>query len=128
MAALGDHTSVEVMNILLTNGADPNSVDNEGGPVLNTAIESGNIEVVKLLIDRGAILPCDPDSSFEAPLKSAAELPDSAIFDYIMEVGEPELTDYDYGQALAGAAYAGNTVRRFVLALEYWIELNELLV
>ena len=50
-ASLGDLTEVEKS---LANGVDVNSTDDEGYSALQAAAENGYLEVVKLLVEKGA--------------------------------------------------------------------------
>jgi hypothetical protein len=101
------------MKIILAAGADPNAIDDDTGPVLNASIYSGSPDAVKLLMERGVTLSFDGDVDleeldFEPPLSQAARLPDSCIFDYIMEAGVDALSPHDYDTAFVAAADAGN--------------------
>lgn len=46
--------SAEVVELLLSNGADPNIVNVEGCTALHNAAQTGHTYVVQLLVDRGA--------------------------------------------------------------------------
>jgi ankyrin repeat protein len=48
------HGHVEVLRVLLDNGADPNAIESEYSNALCAASRLGNAEVVKLLLQRGA--------------------------------------------------------------------------
>lgn len=50
-SSLGD---AEEVQILLNNGADPNTSDEEGYSALHAAAENGHLAVVKILVDHGA--------------------------------------------------------------------------
>ena len=50
-ASLGD---VEQVALLLEDGIDPNQIDDEGYSALQAAAENDNIDVVKLLVSKGA--------------------------------------------------------------------------
>jgi ankyrin repeat protein len=105
MAALNG--AVKVMNMLLNAGADPNAISTDGPP-LTHAIDSGNCEAVKLLIEKGVHISPAPDDRFESPLSCAARLPDSAAFDLLMDAGKDVLTPLDFDTAFVAAADAGN--------------------
>lgn len=100
--------AVKVMSMLLAAGADPNALSNDCGSPLNNAIGSGNMEAVKLLVEKGAIISPDPNDDFDSPLGCAARLPDASAFDYLVDVGTKDLRTYDYDNAFASAAWAGN--------------------
>jgi hypothetical protein len=110
--------AIKVMNMLLTAGADPNAIDSDHGRPLNAAIDSGNLDAVKLLIEKGAEISPAPDSRFQSPLSCAARLPDSSTFDFIMDAGKDVLTTLDRDDAFVSAADAGN-VEVFRKLLEY---------
>jgi ankyrin repeat protein len=113
-AYVGD---IKVMKLLLAASADVNAEstsDGSEGLVLNCAIRSGNLEAVKLLVEKGAIIHSDKYS----PLQWAAELPDRKVFDYLLKAGQAHLQPCDYGMALKGAAEYGNA-EVFAELLEY---------
>jgi hypothetical protein len=114
------------MQILLNGKADPHGVlldglDGLGAywsvPVINSAIRSGSLDAVKLVIARGAAVSYDPQKIGWCPLADAAGLPDRIIFDYLLEQ-EEKLQQHDYDKALVAAAEAGN-VEVFTVLLEH---------
>jgi len=115
MAAL--RGNIKVMTMLLDGKADPSAVSEIQGCVLLSAIDSGSLNAVKLLVERGAALTYDPDKSL-SPLGQAAGQPDRAIFDYLIGVGGEKFEPHDYGLALDAAADAGNA-EVFTDLLEY---------
>lgn len=104
LAMAASKGNVKVMKLLLDAGANINSIDNDTGAVINGAIQSGNLNAVGLLVEKGSTLSYETHS----PLSYAAMLPDHTIFDYIMDAGKEELQAHDYNAALIAAAYAGN--------------------
>jgi uncharacterized protein len=52
-ASLGDLDQVQQ---LLLEGQDPNQTDDEGYSALQAAAENGHLEVVKLLVEKGALV------------------------------------------------------------------------
>lgn len=50
-ASLGELKEVEK---LLSEGTDPNTADEEGYSALHAAAENGNLDIVKLLVEKGA--------------------------------------------------------------------------
>jgi ankyrin repeat protein len=110
--------SVRVLKMLLTAGADPNAADKGLGTPLNAAINSGNLDAVKILVAKGVSLSLSSDSEHETALSCAARLPDSAMFDYIIETGADVLSPHDYNTAFIASAYQG-TVDIFRKLLEY---------
>jgi ankyrin repeat protein len=109
--------NIKVMTMLLDGKADPSAVDDWQGCVLNSAIDSGSLEAVKLLVERGVALTYDPEKS-GSPLSQAAGQPDRAIFDYLIRLGGDKFEPHDYGKALEAAADAGNA-EVFTDLLEY---------
>lgn len=63
-AALRGH--VEIMDILLKHGADPNKLDTIKKTSLHSAALSGNIEVIKYLLDNGADPEAKDDQNMSA--------------------------------------------------------------
>lgn len=110
--------AVKVMKMLLAAGADPNAIEVTTGPALNAAIDSGNVDAVKLLIEKGATLASGPDDRFDSALSCAARLPDSTTFSYFIDIGTDDLTPHDYDTAFVAAADAGN-VDVFRKLMEY---------
>lgn len=100
--------AVKVMETLMGAGADANTISENWGTPLCPAVSSGNLEAVKLLMSQGAQVSPEPSDDWPPPLTYAAYRPDSTIFDYLLEQGKGELTQYDYDSALVGAAYYGN--------------------
>ncbi|KAL6845403.1 hypothetical protein ACP4OV_024898 [Aristida adscensionis] len=64
------HENVAVLRYLLDCGANPDKVDNEGRCPLHIAVGTGNCEMVKLLLAKGAYI--DPLSNDGTPLHVAA--------------------------------------------------------
>ncbi|KAI1135696.1 hypothetical protein F5Y05DRAFT_168773 [Hypoxylon sp. FL0543] len=104
MAAFGGH--VEVMKKLLLRGANANATANDIGPVVNSAICSGNRACVELLVERGVSLTLDQDD-LDAPLALAALLSDISMFEYLIEKYADKLPAEEYSKAFVKAAEAG---------------------
>ncbi|KAI0833055.1 hypothetical protein F5Y06DRAFT_185254 [Hypoxylon sp. FL0890] len=104
MAAFGGH--VEVMKKLLLRGANANATANDIGPVVNSAICSGNRACVELLVERGVSLTLDRDD-LDAPLALAALLSDISMFEYLIEKYADKLPAEEYSKAFVKAAEAG---------------------
>ena len=69
MASQNSH--VDVVQILIEAGADPNKTDENGRSALNTAASKGHEDIVKLLIDAGADL--NVKGKWGTPLKEAID-------------------------------------------------------
>jgi hypothetical protein len=109
--------NIKVMTMLLDAKADPNATDDTLGCILNSAIGSGSLAAVKLVVERGAGFRYDLEK-MTSPLAMAAGQPDRTMFDYLMGVGGSEFRSQDYGEALDAAADAGN-VEVFTELLEH---------
>ncbi|KAK6353701.1 hypothetical protein TWF696_005662 [Orbilia brochopaga] len=105
MAATQGHCRVMVK--LLNRGANPNSLG-QGGPVINEAIVSGNMEAVRLLVEHGALLTHDDeDSEVPPPLALSALLSDLAMFTYLLDACADKIPHQEYSKALVFSAIAG---------------------
>jgi ankyrin repeat protein len=80
--------NVDVIDVLLDAGANPNAMDSMGDTPVNTAIWEGNIEVVRLLLRRGADPNLKPKSkAHNPPLLIAAMAGKSEMVKLLIEVG-----------------------------------------
>ncbi|KAK1037031.1 hypothetical protein LTS16_013164 [Friedmanniomyces endolithicus] len=97
-----------IMAFLIEKGANVNALGRDIGPVINAAIRSGTVDAVKQIMDRDVRFDldytrCDP------PLSLAARIPESSLFQQILETGRDKwlqnvkLLD----QALISASYSG---------------------
>ncbi|KAK6835123.1 hypothetical protein PG987_009817 [Apiospora arundinis] len=109
MAALGGHESV--MAMLMKKGANPSAIAGAVGPVLNSAISSGNQEAVKLLVEKGVSLTIDLDPSlrFNPPLALAGLLSDISMFEYLVNQYRAKIPVEEYSKAFVKSAEAGRT-------------------
>lgn len=105
--------NVEAMRKLIAKGADINAFAtyDDLGSILNTAISSGNLEAVELLIDEGAELsfPEEKRSDDIPPPLGEAARTSNAIFDLLLSKGAGNLSAYDYDEAFIIAAANGQT-------------------
>jgi ankyrin repeat protein len=76
MNAVQEQTTEKVL-FLLDRGADPNAVDHRGFTSLHRAAELGEMRIVQLLLDRGA-LP-HPEAEGHTPQSLAQKRGDAAI-------------------------------------------------
>lgn len=105
LAAAKGH--VEVMKKLILRKASLNAYSEYSGLVLNSAISSGNLATIELLVNHGVKLSTDRDD-VETPLAQAASLCDVSMLDYLMEKYTDQLAPEEYSKALIAAAAAGS--------------------
>lgn len=109
--AAHDGRHLEVMQKLLSWGANPDTVQKVIGPVINDAILSGNMDAVQLLIRHNARLNYDDDGTdrfWLPPLATAAQSADLAMLDAILTAaGTEKLSQVEYSKALISAAISG---------------------
>ena len=104
MAAASGH--VDVMDKLISRGADPNRYSEMTGLVINAAIASGNFEAVELLVRKG-VLPTTQSRDTLPPLEQAAEMTDISMLDCLIEQYKDKIPPEDYSKALVAAAKSG---------------------
>ena len=61
----------ELTKALLDRGADPNPICNNGNSALHRAARWGKMEIVTMLVDRGADVNLDPSGDWDTPLIAA---------------------------------------------------------
>ncbi|KAL2689146.1 hypothetical protein Neosp_003198 [[Neocosmospora] mangrovei] len=101
VAAVQGH--VDTVKILLDHGGDPNALNNEHGPVVNAAVQSGNNEVVQLLLeDKRINLDFDnlERKRFPRPLALSAARSEQEVFRQILVGGKAKWKAEDYSSAL----------------------------
>lgn len=105
---------VDMMQLLMLRGADPNATSPDIGPVVNSAISSGNRAAVELLVERGVALTIalseDESSDVEPPLTRAALLSDLSMFEYLIAQYAEQLPAEEYSKALVKSAGAGRVL------------------
>lgn len=108
MAAENGH--VEVMELLIRRGMDANATSPDLGPVINSAILSGNRKAIELLVKHGVALTIAPGGSrkVDPPLALAAQLSDLSMFEYLIEQYAEKLPAEEYSKALVKSAEVGN--------------------
>ncbi|KAF3929654.1 Ankyrin-2 [Arthrobotrys entomopaga] len=105
MAAFKGHCKVMIK--LLNRGANPNALA-DGGPVINEAIVSGNLEAVRLLVEHGALLSHDDeDDDNPPPLALSALLSDLTMFTYLLDACAEKIPHKEYNKAFISSASAG---------------------
>lgn len=98
---------ISTVRILLNNGADPNIVGVSGSP-LRIAAALGNIELVDMLIDKGAII--DSDWSLSTPISMAMKQGQFDMVKHLLSRGaNPNQASGSMNETpLMGAAMLGN--------------------
>ncbi|KAK3323220.1 ankyrin repeat-containing domain protein [Cercophora scortea] len=121
-ASKGD---VKVMEILMRWGADPNTTDTERGPVIISAIFSGNRDAVRMLVEHGVSLSLPSiaegeEQPYLTPLATAASNSDYPMFEHLVDTYADKLQAEDYNEALFQAASSGRVeVFNRLLKVEY---------
>ncbi|PGL70093.1 ankyrin repeat domain-containing protein [Bacillus sp. AFS055030] len=83
-AAIAGAKSIEVINFLLTNGANPNISDNEGNTPLHIAAFEGNTIIANYLLKNGAKIKTN--NSSKTPIDIAEERGNSEFINFFKEV------------------------------------------
>jgi ankyrin repeat protein len=116
--------NIEVMQKLIDRGANLAAIDSNIGSIISTAIFSGNIKAVELVVGKGASFKCDVDVTTEnpplPPLIAAVFYSDVSMFKYLVGKYANILTNHDYSEALVASADFGRTeVFRILLGFPY---------
>jgi ankyrin repeat protein len=111
----GDHTPLHyavegqnraVVEAILNAGADVNALTSGGSTPLNAAIARGNLELVQLLVERGAAVANFSRKRFRPPLLAvvSAQIPieaKPALIEFLLKAGaDPNATDHRGSTAL----------------------------
>jgi uncharacterized protein len=83
-AAIAGAKSIEVIDFLLTHGANPNISDSEGHTPLHIAAFEGNASIAELLMKNGAEIKTN--NSGKTPIEIAEERGNSDFINFIKEV------------------------------------------
>lgn len=107
MAALNGQ--IEVMRKLMISwNANVDAVDHQYGPVLNSAIISGNTDAVNLLLERDVRVNYGMNEVEVAPLAMSAFYSDMEMFSTILDKTGSNLTPEEFDKAMIWASAAGN--------------------
>lgn len=113
MLISGESGNLPVLKLLLENGADINSTDNDDNDVLITAASKGHLEVCKFLLEEKKYpVDCKNDKGRHALMVAAMKGRES-VCEYLLEMNCPiELTDEEGKDAifLAGLNYHNKIV------------------
>ena len=98
------------VRLLVEHGADVNVRSKKGHtPVELAAFHAGGLEVVKLLVSKGASLKVPPDADGRTPIAAAAEMNETATVKFLLaEGGADVLAGPAAPMALMNAAMYGN--------------------
>ncbi|KAK3687468.1 ankyrin repeat-containing domain protein [Podospora appendiculata] len=99
---------VAVMQKLISWNADINVSPANDISILSSAVLSGNLDAVKILMERNAKLRYDPQDIVKSPLSIAGYFSDMSILDTILEMGTNSLLHEDYDSALVRACFGGS--------------------
>ncbi|MEE6450771.1 ankyrin repeat domain-containing protein [Gottfriedia acidiceleris] len=83
-AAIAGAKSIELIEFLITNGADPNISDSEGNTPLHIAAFEGNTSIAEHLLKNGAQIKTN--NSGKTPIEIAKERGNSDFTNFIIEV------------------------------------------
>jgi ankyrin repeat protein len=93
--------NVAMVELLLKNTADPLSIDrNAGVSVLHKACQGGSLDVVRLLVERGAFIDLPAATTGHTPLMDALWFKWPAIVDYLLDRGAGLQLSTHYGFTL----------------------------
>jgi len=102
-----EHSSLEIISLLLDRGADINAIGGDYGTALGAATSTGNKEIVSLLLDRGADINA-AGGKYGTALGEAALRGNKEIISLLLDRGaDINAVGGNYGTALGAAAYTG---------------------
>jgi ankyrin repeat protein len=100
-----NYGDLAMVNLLLDRGANPNGQNKDGYSILNAAIDSKNLEIVKKLLDRGAILD-------NKTFYNAVNHGDLAIVKELLDRGADPNTKFSNGDSILNAAVLSRNENR----------------
>jgi ankyrin repeat protein len=73
---------------ILDTGIDPNAIADDGYTALHCAAKTGQVEIMRLLLDNGATVdPCNARTKWRRPIHEAVSAKHSAAFAILLEAG-----------------------------------------
>lgn len=123
-AAWGD---IETVRSALDNGADVNALDEpEGTTLLHNAVEGDHIDIVKLLIERGADV--EVENGFgETPLFETAVHDRPEVAEFLIQNGADYKRTFEFGdRSLLHVAASHNSIMTGIVLINHGLDLNAL--
>ncbi|XP_046867950.1 protein TANC2 isoform X4 [Drosophila willistoni] len=109
LTAAGRHGCVDVINILLSRGAQINARNRQGFTALWLAVKEGHLSVVEQLLQRGALLDEHLGENRKTPLMIAAEEGHLELLELLLARGSNlEAQDHEGFTALSWACLRGH--------------------
>eukprot|EP01112_Ceratiomyxa_fruticulosa_P011210 TRINITY_DN302_c0_g1_i1.p1 TRINITY_DN302_c0_g1~~TRINITY_DN302_c0_g1_i1.p1 ORF type:complete len:194 (+),score=24.59 TRINITY_DN302_c0_g1_i1:165-746(+) len=94
---------------LLSQGKDPNALDETGYSPLHYSARSGRLDMCERLISRGAKVNCQTPNGGATPLHRAAYMGHEKVISFLLEKGgDPNIQDFDGKTPLHKAYESGN--------------------
>ena len=114
---------IDTVKVLLTNGADVNSADNDGWTSLMYAANNGHLEIVKLLIDSGANVNAKDDGNVTA-LMLASKYGHLEIVKYLIDKGADVNAKNDNNVTVLAYASANGYLEVVKYLVEKGVDIN----
>jgi ankyrin repeat protein len=101
-----EHASIETIRLILDNGANA-ALERSGSQALHNAAKRGDIDIMQLLIERGADVNGASNGVYGTPLKAAIQSRQQPVFEFMLRKGADinargSTTKYPIDQALFG--------------------------
>ncbi len=102
--------NIQVVDYLLSQGAEPDIRSNDGYTPLMAVSFEGSLDIVKLLVNKCPSAVNTADSTGSTPLKIASYKNHTEIVKYLLSNGaRPNIPNYDGNTAILTAAHYGNS-------------------